>query len=128
MQKHVNFVDLAKSFPTNIFLQNLASIQKRTSPIKFGHLAETSDEGSISNLSTKVSGQRKTFERQRSTVGEVRKEHMEKGRGRIHQHYLGVAKNLLGPSAMQDDALKLQVFIWWRRVVRTGVDHSSAVA
>ena len=54
MQKHVNLVDLAKSFPTNIFLQNLASIQKRTSPIKFAHLAEKSEKGSISNLSTKV--------------------------------------------------------------------------
>ena len=40
MQKHANLVDLVKSFPTNIFLQNLASIQKRTSPIKFDHLAE----------------------------------------------------------------------------------------
>ena len=54
MQKHVNLVDLVKSFPTNIFLQNLASIQKRTSPIKFAHLAEKSEKGSISNLSTKV--------------------------------------------------------------------------
>ena len=53
MQKHVNLVDLVKSFPTNIFLQNLASIQKRTSPIKFAHLAEKSEKGSISNLSTK---------------------------------------------------------------------------
>ena len=53
MQKHVNLVDLVKSFPTNIFLQNLASIQKRTSPIKFDHLAEKSDKGSMSNLSTK---------------------------------------------------------------------------
>ena len=52
MQKHVNLVDLVKSFPTNIFLQNLASIQKRTSPIKFAHLAEKSEKGSISNLST----------------------------------------------------------------------------
>ena len=52
MQKHVNIVDLVKSFPTNIFLQNLASMQKRTSPIKFDHLAETSEKGSISNLST----------------------------------------------------------------------------
>ena len=40
MQKHVNLVDLVKSFPTNILLQNLASIQKRTSPLKFYHLAE----------------------------------------------------------------------------------------
>ena len=54
MQKHVNLVDLVKSFPTNIFLQNLASVQKRTSPIKFAHLAEKSANGSISNLSTKA--------------------------------------------------------------------------
>ena len=54
MQKHVNLVDLVKSFPTNIFLEILASIQKRTSPLKFDHLAEKSDKGSISNLSTKV--------------------------------------------------------------------------
>mgnify|MGYP004107556453 CR=1 FL=1 len=56
MQKHVNLVDLVKSFPTNIYLQNLASIQKRTSPVKFAHLAEKSEKGSISNLSTKVDG------------------------------------------------------------------------
>ena len=43
VQKHVNIVDLVKSFPTNIFLQNLASIQKRTSPLKFDHLAEKSE-------------------------------------------------------------------------------------
>ena len=54
MQKHVNLVDLVKSFPTNIYLQNLASIQPRTSPVKFAHLAEISENGSISNLSTKV--------------------------------------------------------------------------
>ena len=54
MQKHVNLVDLVKSFPTNIYLQNLASIQKRTSPVKFVHLAEKSGKGSISNLSTKL--------------------------------------------------------------------------
>ena len=55
MQKHVNLVDLVKRFPTNIFLQNLASMQKRTSPIKFAHVAEKSENCSISNLSTKVS-------------------------------------------------------------------------
>ena len=32
----------------------MASIQKRTSPIKFDHLAEKSESGSISNLSTKI--------------------------------------------------------------------------
>ena len=56
MQKHVNLVDLVKGFPTNIYLQNLASIQKRTSPVKFAHLAEKSGKGSISNLSTKALG------------------------------------------------------------------------
>ena len=42
----------------NIYLQNLASIQKRTSPIKFAppHLAEESENSSVSNLSTKASG------------------------------------------------------------------------
>ena len=54
MQKHVNLVDLVKSFPTHILLQNLASIQKRTSPIKFAHLAEKSENASTSNLSTKA--------------------------------------------------------------------------
>ena len=54
MQKHVDLVDLVKSFPTNIYLQNLASIQQRMSPRKFAHLAEKSDNGSVSNLSTKV--------------------------------------------------------------------------
>ena len=54
MQKHVNLVDLVKSFPTNIYLQKLASIQKRTSPVKFAHLAEKSGKGSISNFSTKA--------------------------------------------------------------------------
>ena len=55
MQKHVNLVDLVKSFSTNIFLQNLASIQSRTSPLKFAHLAEKSEKNLISNLSTKPS-------------------------------------------------------------------------
>ena len=54
MQKHVNLVDLVKSFPKNMLLQKLASIQKRASPLKFAHLAEYSEKGSISNLSTKT--------------------------------------------------------------------------
>ena len=58
MQKHVNLVDLVKSFPTNIFLHKLASIQKRMSPAKFAHLAEESENGSISNLSTKLAARR----------------------------------------------------------------------
>ena len=54
MQKIVNLVNLVKSFPTHIMLQNLASMEKRTSPVKFAHLVEKSGKGSISNLSTKV--------------------------------------------------------------------------
>ena len=72
MEKHVNLVDLVKIFfPTNIliiFLQNLASIQKRTSPIKFAHLAEKSENGSISNLSTKA----RRAARLRGPAGEAR--------------------------------------------------------
>ena len=33
--KGVNFVDLVESFQKHIYLQNLASIQPRTSPVKF---------------------------------------------------------------------------------------------
>ena len=47
VQKHVNLIDLVKSFPTNINLQNLASIQKRTSPVTFAHLAEKSGNHSM---------------------------------------------------------------------------------
>ena len=36
VQKHVNLVDLVKSFPTNIYLQKSASIQPRTSLSTFG--------------------------------------------------------------------------------------------
>ena len=43
MQKYVNLVDLVKSFPMNIYLRHLASIQERTSPLKFAHLAEKSE-------------------------------------------------------------------------------------
>ena len=55
MQKYANLVDLIKSFPTSIYLQKSASIQPRTSPLKFAHLAAKSESGSISNLSTKIS-------------------------------------------------------------------------
>ena len=38
----------------NIWLQKSASMQKRTSPLKFGDLAEKSVLNSVSNLLTKV--------------------------------------------------------------------------
>ena len=43
VQKHVNLVDLATSFPTNIFLQKSASIQPRTSHLIFIILAASRD-------------------------------------------------------------------------------------
>ena len=70
MQKHVNLVDLVKSFPKNIFLQNLASIQKRTSPVKFAHLAEKSGKGSISNLPTKAERVREELEKMAELMDE----------------------------------------------------------
>ena len=39
--KRVHCVDLGESFPTHIFLQNLASIQKRTSLVKFARSPRT---------------------------------------------------------------------------------------
>ena len=36
MQEYIHLVDLVKSFPTSIYLQNSASIQSRTSLSKFG--------------------------------------------------------------------------------------------
>ena len=62
MQKHVNLVELVKSFPTNILLQYLASIQKRTNPLQFAHLAEESEKGSISNFPTKVTLRDRAYE------------------------------------------------------------------
>ena len=43
MQKHVNLVDLVKSFPTNILLQKSVSIQPRTSHLLFIILAASTD-------------------------------------------------------------------------------------
>ena len=39
--KGVHCVDLGESFPTHIYLQNLASIQPRTSPFKFARSPRT---------------------------------------------------------------------------------------
>ena len=49
--KAVYFVDLGESFPTHIYLQNLASIQPRTSPVKFARptSAVIADAGEISD-------------------------------------------------------------------------------
>ena len=43
-------LDLDKCFQNDIWLQKSASIQTRTSPLKFDHLAEKSEEGLAPNL------------------------------------------------------------------------------
>ena len=43
--KGVHCVDLGESFPTHIYLQNLASIQPRTSPFKFARSPLTDRPG-----------------------------------------------------------------------------------
>ena len=45
--KGVHCVDLGESFPTHIFLQNLASIQPRTSPVKFARSSAPRPEGAV---------------------------------------------------------------------------------
>ena len=42
LYKGVHCVDLGESFPTHILLQNLASIQPRTGPVKFARSAAAS--------------------------------------------------------------------------------------
>ena len=45
--KGVHFVDLGESFPTHIYLQNLASIQPRTSPSKLDSSMRELDGASV---------------------------------------------------------------------------------
>ena len=54
MQRIANLVDLEKCCKMSIWTQKSASIQKRTSPLKFDDSAEKSEKSSVSNLSTKV--------------------------------------------------------------------------
>ena len=54
MQRIGNLVDLEKRCKMSIWLQNLASIQARPSPVKFDDLAEKTEYGPISNLFTKA--------------------------------------------------------------------------
>ena len=47
LSKGVNFVDLGESFPTSIYLQNLASIQPRMSLVKFARSPRTDRSGTL---------------------------------------------------------------------------------
>ena len=53
MQRIGNLVDLEKRCKISTWQQNFASIQPRTSPIKFDHLAEKSEKDTVSNLAPK---------------------------------------------------------------------------
>ena len=58
------------------------SIQPRTSPIKFAHLAEKSEEGSISNFSTKALGLAREEERGARVPGSPQRLHLAADAGR----------------------------------------------
>ena len=51
VQRIANLVDLEKCCKMRIWMQKSASMQKRTSPLKFGDLAAKSGFNSVSNLS-----------------------------------------------------------------------------
>ena len=51
-QRIANLVVLEKCCKMRIWMQKSASMQKRTSPLKFGDLAEKSGLNSVSDLST----------------------------------------------------------------------------
>ena len=52
VQRIANLVVLEKCWKITIWLQKSASMQRRTSPLKFDRLAEKSEEDSFPNLST----------------------------------------------------------------------------
>ena len=54
LQRFANLVDLEQCCKMSIWTQKSASIQKRTSPLKFDDSAEKSEKSSVSNLSTKA--------------------------------------------------------------------------
>ena len=54
VRRCANLVDLEKCFKMSIWLQKSASIQKRTSPLKFDHFRYPKADFTASNLSTKV--------------------------------------------------------------------------
>ena len=69
MQRIGNLVDLEKRCKMSIWLQNFASIQPRTSPVKFDHLAEKSEKDTVSNLAPKaILALRHPMQRQTTTL------------------------------------------------------------
>ena len=48
VQRNVNLVDLEKCWKMRIWTQKSASIQKRTSPLKFDNFAEKSEKDTVS--------------------------------------------------------------------------------
>ena len=58
--KGVHCVDLGESFQTHIYLQNLASIQPRTSPLKFAASRDVTDPGRVAPVHLRGVGHRRT--------------------------------------------------------------------
>ena len=58
VRRYVNLVDLEKCYKMSIWLQKSASIQKRTSPLKFDHSRFKMPDFIASSLSTKVGAAR----------------------------------------------------------------------
>ena len=54
VQRNVNLVDLEKCWKMRIWTQKSASIQKKTSPLKFDNFAEKSEKDTVSYLSSKA--------------------------------------------------------------------------
>ena len=67
--KGVHCVDLGESFPTHIFLQNLASIQPRTSLVKFARSPRTDPPGVHAGNGARVQDRQQSDVQPRPTEG-----------------------------------------------------------
>ena len=89
VQRIGNLVDLEKRCNMTIWLQHFASIQPRTSPLKFDHLAEKSEKDSVSNLAPKTRAASACRERARAHVlarAEALRKVASSGPGRAGQY------------------------------------------
>ena len=65
--KGVRCVDLGESFQTHIYLQNLASIQPRTSPVKFARSSNAAESNPL-NSGRKNEGSRELHQLSRERI------------------------------------------------------------
>ena len=73
--KGVHCVDLGESFPTSISLQNLVSIQPRTSPVKFAASRDGTSRKNAGTHAPDVAGDRHGPQRRRVLQGVHRLAH-----------------------------------------------------